>query len=75
MAISVGEMITLNQVSECTSMEEWINTVCSILGKDSETQKNFDKAHVRKSVAEFVENKGNAGELVWSNRIGAPILI
>jgi len=75
MAISVGEIITLNQVSECSSMEEWINTVCSILGKDSETHKNFDQTHVRKSVSEFVENKGNAGELVWSNRIGAPILI
>jgi hypothetical protein len=75
MAIAVGEVITLNQVSECSSMEEWISTVCSIIGKDPETQKSFDMAHIKKSVSEFIENKGNAGELVWSNRIGAPILI
>jgi hypothetical protein len=74
-AISVGEVITLNQVSECTNMEEWINTVCSIFSEDSEAYKGADKEHIRKSVSEFVENKGNAGELVWSNRIGAPILI
>jgi len=75
MAISVGEVITLNQVSECTSMEEWISTVCSLLEKDPEIQKNFNKTNIKKTVADFIENKGNAGELVWSNRIGAPILI
>lgn len=75
-AIAISEIITLNQVSECSDTEEWTTVVSDVLMQNSVLQKQIsDKGGVIKIIDNYIKNKSNDGELIWSNKIGAPILI
>jgi hypothetical protein len=73
--VAVSEIITLNQVSECKDLDEWVNTVGQILRDDPELSIDPDNAEVEDTVKNYVSKKREDGELVWSGPIGAPILI
>jgi len=73
--VAVSEIITLNQVSECKDLDEWVTTVGQVLREDPELAIDPDNAEVEDTVKNYVSKKREDGELVWSGPIGAPILI
>ncbi len=73
--IALSEIITLNQVSECKSMDEWILAVGQTLRQDPELGIDEDNDTVEGTVRDFVNKHSQDGQLVWSTPIGAPIMI
>lgn len=73
--VALSEIITLNQVSECKDLDEWINAVSQILRKDPELSIDSDNAEVGDTVTNYINKRQEDGDLVWSKPIGAPILI
>lgn len=73
--IALSEIVTLNQISECKDETEWIREVGQALRSDPELAIDPDNAEVEDSVREFVEKNKEDGRMVWSTRIGAPIMI
>lgn len=73
--IALSEIITLNQVCECKDLDEWIGTVGQILRNDPEMEIDPDNAVLEEKIGEYVTSKRDDGELVWSKRIGCPIMI
>jgi hypothetical protein len=73
--IALGEIITLNQVVECKDFAEWIDAVGKVLRTDPEVGIDPDNDILEDEISQFVERKRNDGELVWSEPIGAPIMI
>lgn len=72
--ILLREIITLNQITECKSEEEWIGCVKEALGEDPDNLHNIPD-DMEKLTKAFVNRLKENGELVWSDKIGAPILI
>jgi len=73
--LTVSEIITLNQVSECRDIDEWVGVIGQILRNDPELNIDPDNVEVEDTIKSFVIKKQEEGELVWSKNIGAPILI
>lgn len=73
--IAISEIITLNQVSECIDLDEWVGVVSQILRDDEALEIDKDKDRLETGIKDYVEKKRDNGELVWSTPIGAPILI
>jgi hypothetical protein len=73
--LAVNEIITLNQVSECQTLDEWVSTVGQILRESPDLSIDPDNVGVEENVMNYVLKKREDGELVWSNPIGAPIII
>lgn len=73
--IALSEIITLNQVSECKDEAEWITEVGRVLRDDPELAIDEDNAEVEDTIRDYVEKNREDGRLVWSTRIGAPIII
>lgn len=73
--IALSEIITLNQISECHNEKEWVEEVGRVLRTDPELSIDPDNAEVEDTIREFVEKNREDGRLIWSTRIGAPIMI
>lgn len=73
--VALSEIVTLNQVSECKDLDEWIQVTGQILRKDPELGVDVDNAVVEDTIRLFVEKNREDGKLVWSTRIGSPIMI
>ena len=73
--IALSEIITLNQISECQNEAEWVEEVGRVLRADPELSIDPDNAEVEDNIREFVEKNREDGRIVWSTRIGAPIMI
>jgi hypothetical protein len=73
--IVLTEVMTLNHVSDCKDMKEWIVEVGNILRTDPELKIDEDDAEVEDRIAQFIDRNREDGRLVWSTRIGAPILV
>jgi hypothetical protein len=72
--IKLGEYIDLRLIDQCTNMEEWIEMVGQALREDPEL--NITKEEeVMENIKEYVENKKNNGELIWSDSLGAVVLL
>lgn len=71
--VALSEIVTLNQVSECKNVEEWIQEASKVLIQDSiarDTDINTEEV-----VQNFVRKRCEDGKMIWSNSIGAPIMI
>jgi hypothetical protein len=73
--VTLSEIVTLNQVSECKDLDEWIQVTGQILRKDPELGVGVDNDVVEDTIRLFIEKNREDGKLVWSNRIGSPIMI
>jgi hypothetical protein len=73
--IALSEIITLNQISECKDEEEWIAEVGRALRESPELEIDPDNAEVEDTIREYITNNKEDGRMVWSTRIGAPIMI
>jgi hypothetical protein len=73
--VALSEIIVLNQVSECKDVDEWIQSVGQMLREDPELKIDVDNATVEDTVRTFVDKNREDGKLVWSSKIGGPIMI
>ena len=73
--IVLNEIIVLNQISECKDEKEWVHAVGNLLRGKPELQIDKNDAEINSFVHSFIDEKREDGEPVWSNSIGAPILI
>ncbi len=73
--VAISEILTLNQVSECKDLDEWIQVTGQILRKDPNLEIDVDNAVIEDTIRMFVDKNREDGKLVWSNRIGSPIMI
>jgi hypothetical protein len=73
--VALSEIVTLNQVSECKDLDEWIQTTGQILRKDPTLEIDVDNAVIEDTIRDFIDKNREDGKLVWSNRIGSPIMI
>jgi len=73
--IALSEIIVLNQVTECKDFAEWVDSVGKLLREDPDLGIDPDNDVLEDEISLFVERKRNDGELVWSEPIGAPIII
>jgi hypothetical protein len=70
--VAISEIINLNQISECNNLEEWISGACKLI----EEEKDLDMGEAaEKLVRDYYNEHNENGQIVWSNRIGAPIMI
>jgi hypothetical protein len=80
--MAISEVITLNQITECKDLDEWTSEVTRILEDDPDLKEDtagLDKDKIRvlrmERIKEYVEKKKEDGEIIWSQQIGAPIII
>lgn len=73
--IAIAEIVTLNQVAECKDIDEWVRTVFDILSEDPELNSEDSNIVDEGGIREYVRKNFDDGKLVWSNSIGAPIMI
>lgn len=73
--VALSEIVTLNQVSECKDMVEWVQVTGQVLRKDPNLAIDEDNATIEDVIRGFVDKNREDGKLVWSKRIGAPIMI
>jgi hypothetical protein len=72
---ALAEIITLNQIAECRDEVEWVGEVGRVLRENPELAIDPDNAEVEDNIREFVNKNKEEGRMVWSSRIGAPIMI
>jgi hypothetical protein len=74
--IVLSEIITLNQVCECMDEGEWVTSVGVVLRHNEDIEADIGNgAGLEERIQDFIGRKKENGEMVWSSRIGAPILI
>jgi hypothetical protein len=73
---TLSEIMDLRIIDECKDIQEWVHEVTGVIKDhpDVDTKGNTDE-EIREKVSYFVEMKQNDGELVWSEPIGAPVLL
>lgn len=73
--IALNEIIVLNQVVECKDEREWIEAVGAMLRESGEVPGIAEAGNLLDEIGQYIVRKKNDGELVWSERVGAPLLI
>jgi len=73
--MAISEIITLNQVTECKDLKEWVSEVTGIIEAGKTSEPASSKEAKMEAVMEYVEKRKEDGELIWSQQIGAPIII
>jgi len=73
---TLSEIMDLRIIDECKDVHEWVHEVTGVIKEhpDVDTNHSTDDEIMNK-VRYFVEMKQNDGELVWSEPIGAPVLL
>lgn len=69
--LAIRETIVLNKVAECGDEAEWIKEVSRVLSARVED----GAAEIEDKVRKFMSTTKENGELIWSSKIGGPILI
>jgi hypothetical protein len=72
--VALREVIDLQCIRDCQNMEEWIQEVTRTLRNDSDLEISEEEL-VEDTISGFVYHKKEDGELLWSERIGAPIMV
>ena len=73
--IALSEIITLNQVTDCVDLDEWIQSVGRIINQNPELNIEDEDNITEDVVRSFVIKHREDGQLVWSTSIGSPIMI
>jgi hypothetical protein len=69
------ECVDLRYVSECEDTEEWITAVSRILKENIDLEIKDEVNELRDKITKIVETKRNDGEIIWSDSLGAMIII
>jgi len=74
--IALSEIIVLNQVVECKDEQEWIEATSRLLSENENVKIDANKIkELENNISVILNRKKNDGELVWSQKIGAPLII
>lgn len=68
--IILSEVITLLEVSKCSSLEEWVSKTTNYINDP-----DYQKDDLEQTIKYYVQRKSEVGELVWSDRLGTPIFV
>jgi hypothetical protein len=72
--IAMEECIDLRHVSECKDENEWIKGVSKNIGENPDV--DVDKPDkIENKVKEYVNNKRNEGEIIWSDTLGTMLML
>ena len=70
----LSEYIDLRLISKCNCMDNWTKEVALSIEKDETVDADL-KASVEFNIKQFIKDKQDFGELLWSKAIGAPVLL
>lgn len=73
--IAFEECVDLRYVSECHDVEEWMTAVSRMLKDNSDLEFKDEVAKLRGEIEKIVNAKRNDGEMIWSDSLGAIIMI
>jgi hypothetical protein len=73
--IAFEECIDLRYVSECHSIDEWITAVSRVLKENIDLEIEDSLNELQNKVTGMVRTKQNDGEIIWSDSLGAMIMI
>ena len=72
--IAITEYIDLRYVSECKDIDEWISAVGKGLSEDPDLDTNDDE-NIKDKIEEFIGDKRDDGEVIWSESLGTVIMV
>jgi len=70
----VDEFVDLRLVTECDSMEEWVEAVTRTIQDDKAIAEEIG-SDIGDRVKTYVMDKRNEGELIWSDTLGTVVLL
>lgn len=72
----LSEWIDLRMITECANVDEWAYAVGQAFKNNEDIMKELDLGQdVEQRIEEFVETRKNDGDLIWSNTLGAVVLL
>jgi hypothetical protein len=72
--IAIDEIISLELIVDCKTLEEWVTMVGQELRKKEKAVAGNEE-YVENKIRFYVNRNQEEGNLVWSHKIGAPMLI
>jgi len=72
---TLSEIMDLRIIDECKTMQEWVKEVTGVIKQHPDVETKDSDEEIMKKVQYFVDMKKDDGELVWSEPIGAPVLL
>jgi len=73
--VALEECVDLRYVSECRDVSEWVKAVSRALKENVDLEIEDSLNELENKIIEMVETKRNDGEIIWSNSLGAMIMI
>lgn len=73
--IALEECVDLRYVSECVDVEEWTTAVSRVLKENADLELEDEVGELRKKIADIIDAKRNDGDIIWSDSLGAMIMI
>lgn len=72
----LSEWIDLRMITECANVDEWIHEISRAFKNNEDAIREIDVDHdINQRVENFVEDKRNDGELIWSDKLGTVVLL
>lgn len=72
--IALREIIDLQCIRDCRDLEDWVTEVVSVLKANPDIEVSEEELAIE-TVSGFIGQKRDDGELLWSEKIGAPIMV
>jgi len=72
--VLLSEYIDLRLISKCNTVDDWIKEVSVSIEKDKSID-SYLKTEIEFNIKQFIKNKQDFGEILWSKDIGAPVLL
>jgi len=73
--VALEECVDLRYVSECRDPEEWVTAVSNVLRTNADFEIEDSIEELKNKITEMVAVKRNDGEIIWSESLGAMIMI
>ena len=71
---TINEYIDLRFVDSCKTLDEWIHAVGTALRDDPYTEVDIDN-ELENKIKNYIEDKKQLGELIWSESLGTAVLL
>jgi len=72
--ILLSEYIDLRLISKCNNINNWTEEVVLNIEKDTAIE-SYLKKELKLNIEQFIKDKQDFGEILWSKVIGAPVLL
>jgi len=71
----LSEWIDLRVITECQNVDEWTHEIAQALKSSDEADDIDFGTDIEQRVEEYIDNKRNDGELIWSKSLGTVVLL